>query len=127
MGVILLAAGLPGCGLLGGGRAEDAPVLPADAPRIEREVAARLAAEPSIGPGRVRVVVQEGGTVSLHGSVQGIGALQCAIRNAGLVPGVRNVADFLVLERGPRDVRCLAPRPTRPEAPDTLPRPGAGG
>ena len=78
--------------------------------RIRAEVASRLAAEPSIGPGRIRVDVK-GGMVVLHGSVEGIGALQCAVTNAGLAAGVTTVVDDLVLERGPRDVRCLAPRP----------------
>ena len=77
--------------------------------RILREVEARLSAEPSIGAGRVRVSVQ-GGEVTLFGGVVGFGALRCAERNAGLVRGVRLVIDQLVLEPGPRDVRCLAPR-----------------
>lgn len=78
--------------------------------RIRREVEARLAAEPVIGPGRMRVAV-EGGTVQLHGAVQGLGALKCAVTNAGLVQGVRLVVDMTVLERGPVEARCLAPRP----------------
>lgn len=77
--------------------------------RIRAEVEARLAAEPSIGAGRVRVVVRRG-EVELHGAVAGFGALQCAQTNAELTPGVRLVIDFLVLESGPRQVRCLAPR-----------------
>ncbi|HSU16185.1 BON domain-containing protein [Longimicrobium sp.] len=77
--------------------------------RILREVESRLSAEPSIGAGRVRVSVQSG-EVTLFGGVAGFGALQCAERNAGLVRGVRLVIDQLVLEPGPRDVRCLAPR-----------------
>jgi osmotically-inducible protein OsmY len=77
--------------------------------RILREVEARLSAEPSIGAGRVRVSVQAG-EVTLFGGVAGFGALQCAERNAGLVRGVRLVIDQLVLEPGPRGVRCLAPR-----------------
>lgn len=106
-GALLLLAALPACGVL---RRDPPPeVAPAEALRIEREVQARLAAEPSIGAGRVRVEMR-GRTVALYGSVEGMGALQCAIRNAELVPGVANVADFLVLERGPREVRCLAPR-----------------
>lgn len=77
--------------------------------RILREVEARLAAEPSIGAGRIRVEVQ-GGEVGLFGAVSGLGALRCAERNAELVRGVRLVIDHLVLDPGPRDVRCLAPR-----------------
>jgi len=89
------------------------PPLPAPDPaedaRIEREVEARLAAEPSIPPGSIRVEVV-GGDVRLHGGVGGIGAWQCALRNAALVDGVRTVVDYLILGRGPREVRCLAPR-----------------
>jgi glycerate kinase len=77
----------------------DTPETPAqitarqtDDARILREVEARLAAEPSIGAG------------------SGLGALRCAERNAELVRGVRLVIDHLVLDPGPRDVRCLAPR-----------------
>jgi hypothetical protein len=77
--------------------------------RILREVEARLAAEPSIGPGRVRVSVERG-EVGMFGSVAGFGALRCAERNAELVRGVRLVIDQLVLDPGPKDVRCLAPR-----------------
>jgi osmotically-inducible protein OsmY len=78
--------------------------------RIEQEVRARLAAEPSLAAAGVRVEVN-GGVVLLHGGVAGIGAWQCAIATSGLVPGVRTVVDYLVIGRGPRDVRCLAPRP----------------
>ncbi|HEU4882935.1 MAG TPA: BON domain-containing protein [Longimicrobium sp.] len=108
------AALVQGCALLGGGGA------PAETPAqaqtrqtqeeaIRREVEARLAAEPAIGAGRIRAVVSQG-DVQLHGSAPGFGALQCAIANAGLVPGVRLVVDFMVLEPGPRTVTCLAPR-----------------
>ena len=83
-----------------------------DDARILREVEARLAAEPSIGTGRIRVEV-EGGEVGLFGAVSGLGALRCAERNAELVRGVRLVIDHLVLDPGPRDVRCLAPRRPR--------------
>jgi osmotically-inducible protein OsmY len=78
--------------------------------RIQREVEARLAAEPAIGPGRVRVAVENGGEVALFGSVAGLGALRCAERNAGLVRGVRLIIDQLVLDPGPREARCLSPR-----------------
>lgn len=82
---------------------------PAVDSRIQREVEARLAAEPAIGATIIRVEV-EGARVLLHGSVRGIGAWNCAIRNAALVEGVRNVVDYLILERGPRDAPCLARR-----------------
>lgn len=105
-----------GCALLGGRGGES----PAEArargerdARIQAEVEARLAAEPSIGAGRVRVAVQRG-EVELHGSVDGLGALRCAETNAGLTPGVRLVIDFLVLSPGPPTVRCMAPRTHRP-------------
>lgn len=94
----------------------DTPETPAqitarqtDDARIRREVEARLAAEPSIGAGRVRVTVERG-EVGLFGAVSGLGALRCAERNAELVHGVRLVIDHMVLDPGPRDVRCLAPR-----------------
>ena len=119
-GALLLLGALAGCGVLGGGR--EPRITPEETQRTERiarEVTARLAAEPSLGPGRIRVEVVRG-TVSLYGSVQGMGALHCAIRNAQLVPGVQNVADFLVLERGPREVRCLAPRGPRTALSDSV-------
>ena len=107
--VLVLAAG---CGFLNK-KPKDTPAdLAARAredARILREVEARLAAEPSIGAGRVRVAVERG-EVGLFGSVAGFGALRCAERNAELVRGVRLVIDQLVLDPGPKDVRCLAPR-----------------
>lgn len=105
--LIVMALALGGCGLVGRSRA---PVDRSQDARIAREVQARLAGEPSIDAGNVRVDVQ-GGVVMLHGSVRGIGAWQCTITNGGLVQGVRSVVDFLVIERGPRDVSCVAPRP----------------
>lgn len=86
------------------------PIDRSEDPRIQREVEARLAREPSLRGRPIRVEV-DGGVVLLHGSVAGIGGWQCALTNAELVPGVRTVVDYLVLERGPRDVTCLAPRP----------------
>jgi osmotically-inducible protein OsmY len=77
--------------------------------RIQREVDARLLAEPSIGGGKVRVAVQNG-EVSLFGAVSGSGALRCAERNAELVRGVHLVIDQLVLDPGPVSVHCAAPR-----------------
>jgi hypothetical protein len=94
-----------------GGLRRPAPAPdPALEARIRSAVEARLAAEPSLADGSIRVEVR-GTTVLLHGSVNGIGAWQCALSNAGLTPGVTSVVDFLTLERGPRDVHCLAPRP----------------
>ena len=81
-----------------------------DNTRIQREVEARLASEPSIGGGKVRVAVEGAGEVALFGAVSGLGALRCAERNAELVHGVRLVIDQLVLDPGPKEVRCLAPR-----------------
>jgi hypothetical protein len=104
----LLLLALPACGILGRER-NAVRVDPVETERIRREVEARLAAEPSIEVRRVRVEVL-GTTVALHGAVDGLGALHCAIANAGLVRGVTGVADKLVLRPGPRDVRCLAPR-----------------
>jgi hypothetical protein len=52
--------------------------------------------------------------VILHGSVAGLAAWQCALRNAGLVEGVISVTDYLVIGPGPREVPCLAPRPPPP-------------
>ncbi len=102
-----------GCSVFGGGEPAVTPQVvaqrAADDTRIQRELEARLAAEPSVGTGRVRVVVQ-GGEVQLHGSVAGFGAHRCAETNAELVRGVLLVIDFLVLQPGPATVRCLAPR-----------------
>ncbi len=104
---------LAGCGFFGGGEAGPTPEViaqhAAEDVRIQREVEGRLAAEPSVGPGRVRVVVQ-GREVQLHGSVAGLGAHRCAEANAELTPGVALVIDFLVLQPGPATVRCIAPR-----------------
>jgi hypothetical protein len=77
--------------------------------RIRAEVEARLAHEPSLDAGQLRVEVA-GTDVHLHGAVRGPGALRCALATAGLVRGVSLVVDYLVLQPGPRDVNCLAPR-----------------
>jgi hypothetical protein len=77
--------------------------------RIRGEVEARLAAEPSLHGGPVRVEVSAG-EVRLYGTVVGFGALQCAETNAQLVRGVKLVIDYMDLQSGPRTVRCLAPR-----------------
>lgn len=104
---------LAGCSVFGGGEPAVTPQVIAERAaaetRIRREVEARLAAEPSVGAGRVRVVVQ-GSEVQLHGSVAGFGAHRCAEANAELTPGVSLVIDFLVLQPGPATARCLAPR-----------------
>ena len=110
MALLPLAAG---CGGIGGGEAANAPRILAERTardtRIRGEIEARFAAEPSIGAGRVRVVV-DGGEVQLHGSVAGLGAVRCAESNAELTSGVTLVIDFLVLQPGPSTARCLAPR-----------------
>lgn len=103
-----------GCALLGGGGGEretpqQAQARVAQEETIRREVEARLAAEPSIGAGRIRAVVN-GGDVHLHGAAPGFGALQCALANAALVGGVRLVVDYMVMQPGPSRVTCLAPR-----------------
>lgn len=112
LGMALVPA-VAGCSLFGGGDPGPAPQevarLAAEDVRIRREVEARLAAEPSVGAGRVRVTVT-GGEVQLHGSVAGYGALRCALSNAELTRGVVLVIDFLVLQPGASTTRCLAPR-----------------
>lgn len=107
------AALVQGCALLGGGEPPETPAQAQERVQAEeairREVEARLAAEPSIGAGRIRAVINKG-DVHLHGEAPGFGALQCALANAGLVPGVRLVVDFMVLQPGPSRVDCRAPR-----------------
>lgn len=102
-----------GCAIFGGGEPPETPAQAQERVRQEaailREVEARLAAEPSIGPGRIRAVVNQG-DVHLHGAAPGFGALQCALANAQLVAGVRLVVDYMVLQPGPSRVNCLAPR-----------------
>ena len=99
---------LVGCGLVG---RSSAPILDrTQDERIQREVTARLSSEPSLDVANLRATV-EGGVVILNGSVRGLGAWKCALTNAGLIPGVRTVVDYLVIESGPRDVQCRAPRP----------------
>ncbi|HEY0018924.1 MAG TPA: BON domain-containing protein [Longimicrobium sp.] len=113
MMVAATAALVQGCALFGGG---EPPLTPAQVQEravqeeaIRREVEARLDAEPSIGAGRIRAEVNDG-DVHLHGAAPGFGALQCALANAGLVPGVRLVVDYMTLQPGPSRVTCLAPR-----------------
>ncbi|HEX6746233.1 MAG TPA: BON domain-containing protein [Longimicrobium sp.] len=113
MAVLAMAGSAAGCSLFSRKKPADTPAMiaarQAEDARIAHEVEARLAAEPSIGGGKVRAQVERG-EVTLFGGVTGFGALRCAERNAGLVRGVRLVIDQLVLDPGPRDVRCLAPR-----------------
>lgn len=113
MGIAALLASQAGCALLGGGAptetAQQAAERTTREEGIRREVEARLAAEPAIGAGRIRAVVNDG-DVQLHGAAPGFGALQCALSNAALVPGVRLVVDMMVLQPGPSRVNCLAPR-----------------
>jgi hypothetical protein len=111
--VAVLAGTQAGCALLGGGAPPETPQQAAERVALQEtirlEVEARLAAEPAIGAGRIRAVVN-GGDVQLHGAAPGFGALQCALSNAALVPGVRLVVDMMVLQPGPARVACLAPR-----------------
>jgi osmotically-inducible protein OsmY len=79
-------------------------------PRIQRDVESRLAAEPALDASRIRVEV-DGAIVVLYGSVPGIAGWNCAIRNAQMVAGVMSVVDYLVIERGDREIRCLLPTP----------------
>jgi BON domain len=113
MGIAALLASQAGCALLGGGAPPETPeqaaVRVTREETIRREVEARLAAEPAIGGGRIRAVVNDG-DVHLHGAAPGFGALQCALSNAALVPGVRLVVDMMVLQPGPARVNCRAPR-----------------
>ena len=127
MVMAMLPAALSGCSLLGGGAPAETPqqaqVRMAEEEAIRLEVEARMAAEPAIGAGRIRAVVN-GRDVHLHGAAPGFGALQCALANAELVPGVTLVVDFMVLQPGPSKVNCLAPRvfattPSAQSAPST--------
>lgn len=109
----VLAPLLGSCGFLGGRVPVETPeaavVRVAQEDRIRADVRARLAHEPSIDAGHVRVEVV-GTDVHLHGTVSGYGALRCAIGTAGLTPGVSLVVDYLVVQPGPAEVVCLAPR-----------------
>ncbi|HST61741.1 MAG TPA: BON domain-containing protein, partial [Longimicrobium sp.] len=73
-----LLASQAGCALLGGGEQAETPVQAAERQvqeeTIRREVEARMAAEPAIGAGRIRAVVNAG-DVQLHGAAPGFGAL----------------------------------------------------
>lgn len=103
---MLLALALSGCSIIRRGpppvdRSRDAAILSA--------VQTRLAAEPELNADLLRVEV-DGGIVILYGPVQGLGQWNCALRNAHLVDGVVSVVDYLILERGPREIHCGAPR-----------------
>jgi osmotically-inducible protein OsmY len=101
-----------GCALLGRGATESpeaAMLRVAEESRIRIEVEARLALEPAIDAARVRVVVAAR-DVHLHGSVDGFGALRCALATAGMVRDVLLVVDYLVMNPGPNEVTCLSPR-----------------
>ncbi len=104
---LLLVASLLGCSSL---RRPLPEVDRSQDDRILQEVEARLTAEPQLASSPIRVEV-DGGLVLLYGSVEGMGAWNCAIRNAQLVDGVSSVVDYLVIDRGPRDIACLAPLP----------------
>jgi osmotically-inducible protein OsmY len=105
--LLCLLAGVSACSAL---RRPEPVIDRTQDSRILQEVEARIAREPSIDAGSVRVAV-DGAVVVLHGSVRGIAAWNCAIRTAQLVRGVRTVSDNLVIERGPREVTCLASGP----------------
>lgn len=111
--VAALVATQGACALFGGGAPPETPQQTADRvvqeETIRLEVEARMAAEPAIGAGRIRAVVKNA-DVQLHGAAPGFGALQCAMANAALVPGVQLVVDMMVLQPGPSRVTCLAPR-----------------
>jgi hypothetical protein len=100
----LAVACVSGCSSL---RRPAPPIDRSEDPRILAEVQSRLADEPSLDATRLRVEV-DGRIVILYGSVDGVSAWQCAIRNAQLVTGVATVVDYLVIDRGPRDVVCRA-------------------
>lgn len=109
----VLAPALASCGIIGGRVPVESPeaavVRVAQEERIHAAVRARLIHEPSIDASHVRVEVV-GTDVHLYGTVAGYGALRCAIGTAGLTPGVLLVVDYLVVQPGPAEVVCLAPR-----------------
>lgn len=104
-----------GCASL---RRPDPPIDRSQDSRILSEVRARLESEPGVDASRIRVEVN-GAIVLLYGGVEGIARWQCVIRNAELVDGVITVVDYLVIDRGPRDVVCRAV----PSTPSTMPGP----
>jgi osmotically-inducible protein OsmY len=103
--IALLATLLAGCGI----QRPEAVLDRSRDSEIMREVQTRLAAEPALEATRIRVEVN-GGMVILYGSVDGAAAWRCVHRNAQLVEGVTSVVDYLVIERGPAEIRCGAPR-----------------
>ena len=104
--LFLLLLTLSGCSLIPRGQAQlDRSADPAIVSAVQR----RLAAEPELSADVFRVE-SNGGFVSLYGTVYGLGQWSCALRNAHLVDGVVSVIDYLTIERGEREIRCLAPR-----------------
>jgi len=83
-----------------------------------------MVVEPALDAAAIRVEV-DGAIVLLYGSVAGLQAWQCAIRNAHLVPGVRSVVDYLVIERAPAEIPCLSPRDPVPPLTGSGPYPAA--
>lgn len=111
--LVLVLGATAGCGIFNRTvreTPEQLAVRTAETDRIRAEVEARIAAEPSLAAARLRVAVQPGGEVALYGSIAGFGALRCAVTNAELVQGVTLVIDHVVLDPGPAEARCLAPR-----------------
>lgn len=104
--LFLVLMALSGCSVL---RRSPRPVDRSRDPAIVSAVQARLAAEPDLDARLLRVEV-DGGIVILYGTVHGLGQWNCALRNAHLVDGVVSVVDYLIIERGPREIRCGAPR-----------------
>ena len=101
----VLLALLAGCGI----QRSAAVIDRSRDPEILRQVQTRLAAEPALDAARIRVEVN-GGMVLLYGSVDGASGWRCVHRNAQLVEGVTSVVDYLVIERGPAEIQCGAPR-----------------
>ncbi len=104
--LLTLALILAGCGSL---RRQQPLIDTSQDVRILREVEARIAGEAALDATTIRVTV-EGAIVSLHGSVVGIDAWNCALRHVQLVEGVRTVVEYLTIERGSSGSPCQARR-----------------
>lgn len=104
--LILALLALPACSVI---RRGPPPVDRSRDSAIVGAVQARLAAEPELNATLLRVE-SNGGVVVLYGTVFGLGQWNCALRNAHLVDGVVSVIDYLIIERGPREIPCGAPR-----------------
>jgi hypothetical protein len=104
--LVLVLLALPACSVIRGG---PAPIDRSGDPAIVSSIQARLAAEPELDADLLRVE-SNGGVVTLYGTVRGLGQWNCALRNASLVAGVVSVIDYLIIERGPREIPCAAPR-----------------